>query len=70
MDNSQLVCGDVTEVTNDEVVVVRYSKSKGKETARLRYDCLVICSGRRYPLLLYHNVYIPFELEEISTNRL
>lgn len=45
---AQLVCGDVTEITSEEVVVVRHSKSKGKETGRLRYDCLVICSGRRY----------------------
>jgi NADH dehydrogenase FAD-containing subunit len=49
---SQLVCGDVTDLTNEEVVVVRHSRSKGKESARLRYDCLVICSGRRYHLFI------------------
>eukprot|EP00026_Physarum_polycephalum_P001903 Phypoly_transcript_01906.p1 GENE.Phypoly_transcript_01906~~Phypoly_transcript_01906.p1 ORF type:complete len:952 (+),score=135.50 Phypoly_transcript_01906:167-3022(+) len=45
--SSQFVCGDVTEITHD-AVVVRNMKSKGKEMSRIRFDCLVICSGRRY----------------------
>jgi NADH dehydrogenase FAD-containing subunit len=66
---SQLVCGDVAEVTNEEVVIVRNSKSKGKETARLRYDCLVISSGRRYRPVDVEDRSLANRLKYISSQR-
>jgi NADH dehydrogenase FAD-containing subunit len=53
---SNFVCGVVSEVTPEEVVVVLGSR-KAKEIARIRFDCLVICSGRRYHTNKYYKVY-------------
>lgn len=47
------MCGNVTEVSHDEVVVHKHShhsRGKGKEDiTKIRFDCLVICTGRKYP---------------------